>query len=156
MLSTPMAKKKDITLNIVRDLHLYLMVDPKLLKQTLLNLISNAIKFTPKEGEVSLNINYEEKQKEYIFSVHDTGIGISKEDQKKLFHSFTQIENVYQKSETGSGLGLMICKKIIEELHHGRIWIESEPNKGSCFNVSIPTVNPVITSYSVTNAPKEF
>jgi signal transduction histidine kinase/CheY-like chemotaxis protein len=154
-LSTPMALKKNISLKIVLDLHLYLLLDARLFKQVLLNLVSNAIKFTPEDGNISLKISYEEQKKEYIFSICDTGIGISKEDQEKLFQSFVQIENVYQKSDTGTGLGLMLCKKIIEGMHHGRIWVDSEPDKGSCFHVSIPTPNPVINSYSVTNAPDD-
>ncbi|NOR58831.1 MAG: response regulator [Sulfurimonas sp.] len=154
-LSTPMALKKNISLKIVLDLHLYLLLDARLFKQVLLNLVSNAIKFTPEDGNISLKISYEDKKKEYIFSICDTGIGISKENQEKLFQSFVQIENVYQKSDTGTGLGLMLCKKIIEGMHHGRIWVDSEPDKGSCFHVSIPTPNPVINSYSVTNAPDD-
>ncbi|WP_294965740.1 ATP-binding protein [Sulfurimonas sp.] len=154
-LSTPMALKKNISLKVVLDLHLYLLLDARLFKQAILNLISNAIKFTPENGKISLTISYEEKRKEYVFSICDTGIGISKEDQGKLFQSFVQIENVYQKSTSGTGLGLMLCKKIIEGLHKGRIWVDSEPDKGSCFHVSIPTPNPIINSYSVTNAPKD-
>ena len=153
ILMLPMAQKKNITLNTILDLHLYLMVDPKLFKQVMLNLMSNAIKFTPEGGEISLKLSYEEKEKEYKFSLCDNGIGISKENQEKLFQSFVQIENVYQKSEPGSGLGLMLCKKIIEELHHGRIWVESELGKGSCFNITIPTVTSTISTYSVLNAP---
>jgi len=154
-LSMPMVLKKNISLKIVLDLHLYLLLDARLFKQVLLNLVSNAIKFTPEKGKISLKISYEENKKEYIFSICDTGIGISKEDQKKLFQSFVQIENVYQKSDTGTGLGLMLCKKIIEDMHHGRIWVDSEPDKGSCFHVTIPTPNLVINSYSVTNAPDD-
>ncbi|MFT5661307.1 MAG: signal transduction histidine kinase/CheY-like chemotaxis protein [Sulfurimonas sp.] len=155
MLSIPMAQQKNITLNVVLDLHLYLMLDAKLFKQVLLNLISNAIKFTPEHGEVQLNIGYDENEKGYKFSVCDTGVGISQEDQKKLFNSFTQIDNVYQKSASGSGLGLMICKKIIEKLHHGRIWVESELGKGSCFHVMIPTLDPVVNSYCIIKSPKD-
>jgi len=147
--------RPDTPENIVLDLHLYLLLDARLFKQVLLNLVSNAIKFTPEGGEISLNISYEESKKEYIFSICDNGIGISQEDQEKLFQSFVQIENVYQKSDSGSGLGLMLCKKIVENMHHGRIWVDSEPDKGSCFHVSIPTPSPVINSYSVTNAPEE-
>ena len=130
--------RKNISLNIYIDENLYLMIDPELFKKVLLNLISNAIKFTPEDGKIYISANYSKKYNEYLFSICDTGIGISKEDQTKLFHSFVQIENIYQKGESGSGLGLMICKKIIEELHYGRIWVESEPDNGSCFYFTIP------------------
>jgi len=143
-LTMPMAYQKSISLNISIDENFYLMIDPELFKQVLLNLISNAIKFTPEGGQIDLTACYDEKNKEYLFSVCDTGIGISKEDQTKLFHSFIQIENIYQKSVSGSGLGLMICKKIIEELHHGRIWVESEPENGSCFYFTIPATDTKI------------
>jgi signal transduction histidine kinase len=138
VLMKSMADRKNISLNIYIDENLYLMIDPELFKKVLLNLISNAIKFTPEDGKIYISANYSKKYNEYLFSICDTGIGISKEDQTKLFHSFVQIENIYQKGESGSGLGLMICKKIIEELHYGRIWVESEPDNGSCFYFTIP------------------
>ncbi len=153
-LSAPMAQKKKITLDILIDLHIYLMFDAKLFKQVLLNLVSNAIKFTPENGKVTLKINYDEKEKGYKFSVCDNGVGISKSDQKKLFNSFTQIDNIYQKSASGSGLGLMICKNIIEKLHHGRIWVESEENSGSCFHILFPTKNPSTITYVINKVPK--
>jgi len=153
-LTRPLANQKDIQLNLKVDQPMTLVVDPMLLKQVLLNLMSNAIKFTPKGGEVSLHVYYEESSNSYHFSICDTGIGISKEDQLKLFQPFVQIENVYQKSEAGSGLGLMICKKIVEELHRGRIWVESEVGKGSCFHLTIPTIDPPSNSYSLFKAPE--
>jgi signal transduction histidine kinase/CheY-like chemotaxis protein len=154
ILTRPLASQKDIQLDLKVDQSMTLVVDPMLLKQVLLNLISNAIKFTPKGGKVSLGVQYEKDTKSYHFSVCDTGIGISKEDQLKLFQPFVQIENVYQKSEAGSGLGLMICKKIVEELHRGHIWVESEAGKGSCFHVTIPTIDPPSNSYSLFKAPE--
>ncbi|WP_092914232.1 sensor histidine kinase [Hydrogenimonas thermophila] len=141
LLTIHMANRKNISLNISVDENLTLMIDPELFKQVLLNLISNAIKFTPENGKINLTASYNEQYKEYIFSICDTGVGIAKEDQTKLFHSFVQIENIYQKSVAGSGLGLMICKKIIEDLHQGRIWVESKPGNGSCFYFSIPVEN---------------
>lgn len=133
LLTIHMANRKNISLNISVDENLTLMIDPELFKQVLLNLISNAIKFTPENGKINLTASYNEQYKEYIFSICDTGVGITKEDQTKLFHSFVQIENIYQKSVAGSGLGLMNCKKIIEDLHQGRIWVESKLGNGSCF-----------------------
>lgn len=143
-LITPMAAKKNITIKMPRIKSLNLFVDPKLFQQVILNLFSNAIKFS-KEGEtVRLLISYEPERSSYRFEVCDNGVGISKENQAKLFQAFSQVDNIYQKQEKGTGLGLMICKKIIEELHQGEIWVESEEGKGSCFFVRIPT--PVIES----------
>lgn len=143
-LVTPMAAKKHITLTMPRIISLNLLLDPKLFQQVLVNLLSNAIKFSAEGETVSLAITYEAKTSSYRFEVCDHGVGISKQDQEKLFEAFSQVDNVYQKEEKGTGLGLMICKKIVEELHQGRIWVESEINKGSCFYVRLPT--PAIES----------
>ncbi|QER41633.1 response regulator [Thermodesulfobacterium sp. TA1] len=114
-----------------------LYVDPKLIKEVFLNLISNAIKFTPEGGKIWIEIKVSKSKKVYIFSVCDTGIGIKKEDIPKLFNPFTQLDNPFYKSTKGTGLGLAITKKLIE-LHKGEIWVESEYGKGTCFHFSIP------------------
>ncbi|MBN2895390.1 MAG: hypothetical protein JXK05_05815 [Campylobacterales bacterium] len=132
------AQKKQIALSIPSIQSLNLLLDAHLMRQVLVNLLSNAIKFTPEGGSVSLALSYDERDKAYIFSVCDNGIGIAKEEQEKLFKPFSQVENVYHKEQKGTGLGLMICKKIVEELHKGRIWVESDSGKGSCFYVKLP------------------
>jgi signal transduction histidine kinase/DNA-binding response OmpR family regulator len=119
--------------------------DPVRLRQILLNLISNAIKFTD-VGEVVVQINSmgEEKVGEdtkhsnsqsvvgLLFSVRDTGIGISLEGQKKLFQSFTQVDASSTREYGGTGLGLAICKQLVEMMG-GEIGVESEPGKGCTF-----------------------
>lgn len=117
-------------------------VDDRRLRQVMLNLLSNAMKFTPDGGSVSVVVK---RAGDFIeFSVSDTGIGISKEDQKKLFIPFQQLDNIYTKKYEGTGLGLTLCEKIVE-LHGGRIWVESEVGKGSTFKFVIPIkIEPLV------------
>ena len=151
---SPLANEKNIDLHIPKIVSLMLYIDCKLFKQVLLNLLSNAIKFTQKNGKVSLEIDYLQDKKMYEFKVIDNGIGISEESIKKLFKPFSQVENVYQKKHKGTGLGLMISKKIIEDLHKGKIVVESKLNEGSTFSILLPTSSDVLTTSQITNAPK--
>jgi signal transduction histidine kinase len=151
-LVTPMAAKKSIHLTFPNVKSLNLLLDANLIKQVFINLMSNAIKFTPDQGKVILDLQYDAEEKEYRFSVCDNGIGISKENQKSLFQPFSQVENVYQKDQKGTGLGLMISKKIIEELHQGRLWIESEEGEGSCFYITLPIPSMASHTYSINEA----
>lgn len=133
----PLAHKKAITLNYPSFTSHVLFMDPQLIKQVLTNLLSNAIKFTPEGGEVKLNAVFN-ADGEFHFSVCDNGVGIPLASQAKLFEPFSQVDNPFQKSVEGTGLGLAISKKIVEDLHDGRIWVESEEGKGSCFHVTLP------------------
>lgn len=105
------------------------------LKQILYNLISNAIKFTPVGGKVILDIKSDNDR--VVFKVIDTGQGISKENQKKLFTVFGQLDTAYNRRYEGTGLGLAIVKKLVE-IHRGVVWVESEIGKGSTFAFEIP------------------
>jgi PAS domain S-box-containing protein len=105
------------------------------LKQILYNLISNAIKFTPAGGKVTLNIKSDDEN--ILFEVIDTGEGISKEDQNKLFTVFGQLDTANNRRYEGTGLGLAIVKRLVE-MHKGKVWIESEIGKGSTFAFEIP------------------
>lgn len=134
----PLCKNKSIEFKYPKEISLSLYLDRQLISQVLINLLSNAVKFTPNHGKITLEIKYDKNNQEYLFSVCDTGIGIKKEDQKRIFEPFVQSENVFQKSVKGTGLGLALSKKIIEELHEGRIWLESEEGNGSCFYFTIP------------------
>jgi signal transduction histidine kinase len=109
--------------------------DAKLLRQILSNLISNAIKYSPKGGTVSLQLTCEDKK--VIFSCADEGIGIPPEDERKLFDSFSRASNVGMIG--GTGLGLSIVKKCVE-LHSGEIAVESEVGVGTTFTVSLPII----------------
>ena len=123
-----------------------LLIDEERLKQALNNLVSNAIKFTPKGG-IKLEVTYTDKIKDgtsdelidLSIKVIDTGIGISKEFQKKLFDSFTQQDGQNVRNYEGAGLGLTITKRLVE-LMNGSIQVESEINQGTTFTINIPSV----------------
>jgi signal transduction histidine kinase len=152
---TPMAEKKNISVTFPHLHSLILFIDPKLIKQVLLNLLSNAIKFTPEEGEVIVKLGFVSSRHSYRIDVCDNGLGISKENQAKLFQPFAQVDNVYQKEEKGTGLGLMLCKKIVEELHEGKMWVESEEGKGSCFYFSLPASISEPSTFTVEEAGED-
>jgi hypothetical protein len=135
---------------------LNLLLDSDLFKQVLINLLSNAVKFTSIGGVVSFKMSYNKEKHEYIFVIRDSGVGISKESQKLLFKAFSQVENVYQKQQQGTGLGLMISKKIVEELHNGHIWLESEEGVGSSFYVSLPVPSTESHTYIVSETVNEY
>ena len=151
----PLAKKKEISVTYPHVKSLNLLLDPDLFKQVLINLLSNAVKFTPTGGVVSFSMAYNKDKREYLFSICDNGVGISKENQEFLFKAFSQIENVYQKQQQGTGLGLMISKKIVEELHNGRIWLESEEGVGSSFYISLPIPSTESHTYMVSETTSE-
>ena len=106
--------------------------DPVQMGQLLLNLISNAVKFSEKTPRVHLSASRGDK--EWVFSVSDNGIGIPKEHTESIFEIFRR---VHGEAYVGTGIGLATCKKIVER-HGGRIWVESEPGQGSTFYLSIP------------------
>jgi signal transduction histidine kinase len=108
--------------------------DERRLTQVLLNLVGNAIKFTD-SGEVS--IRGSSANGSFDVAVRDTGPGISKTDQAKLFQEFQQADNSITRKKGGTGLGLAISKRIIE-MHGGRIWVESSPGHGSTFTFTLP------------------
>ena len=135
------AKKKGIELIYKPETSLpdALLGDPLRLKQILINLVGNAVKFTD-NGKVELIVKTETENKQKIwlhFKVTDTGIGISKKDQEIIFDEFVQIENISGKKYSGTGLGLAIVKKLVE-MQNGTISVESEPGAGTAISVSIP------------------
>ncbi|HAT8180076.1 TPA: response regulator [Legionella pneumophila] len=139
-LASPNAHKKGIDLIPITDLNVPKTVlgDPLRIKQIISNLVTNAVKFTD-HGYVLIRTKIEqETDKDYtlLFAITDTGIGISPEDQTKLFTAFNQADTSITRRYGGSGLGLVICKKLCEEMH-GRISLTSEINKGSTFSARI-------------------
>jgi len=112
--------------------------DPLRLGQILTNFVNNAVKFT-EQGEIRLNIEQLERTGEKVqlkFSVRDTGIGMTKEQAAKLFQPFTQADMSTTRKHGGTGLGLTICRRLVE-LMGGRIWLESEPGIGSTFHFTV-------------------
>jgi signal transduction histidine kinase len=123
--------KKDIDANIPN-----ITGDKDKLIQVMVNLISNAVKFTPK-GKVTFKVF--NKNDEVVVSITDTGIGIAAEDHDAVFEQFKQVGDTLTDKPKGTGLGLPICKEIVEH-HGGRIWLESQLGKGSTFLVAFPIV----------------
>ena len=135
------AKNSEIKIifNFTNEMDLY-YGDERKLKQIMLNLLSNAIKFTPKGGHITVDIN--RQNNDYRVSVKDTGIGIAKEDQKKIFAEFSQVGTDVTRKAEGTGLGLALTLKFVE-LHGGKIWFESELNKGTTFIFTLPVTKEV-------------
>jgi hypothetical protein len=134
-----LAARKEIVIQISIDSDSgYVRVDKGKIKQVLYNLIGNALKFTDRGGFV--NISAKVNGDLAYISVKDTGIGISKTDQEKLFKPFTQIDSSIARRYEGTGLGLALAKELVV-LHGGQIWVESEPEKGSTFTFTIPVHN---------------
>jgi signal transduction histidine kinase len=125
-----------MTFEIARGLET-MIGDERKIKQVLYNLLGNAVKFTPAGGIIKVEVTLADDKEFLKYSVHDTGIGISTEDQNKLFKPFEQIDSRLTRKYKGTGLGLSLCKQLVE-LHGGRIWVESETGKGSNFIFVIP------------------
>lgn len=131
----PVIQKQQLTLEVKADPAITLMADEVRLNQAFSNLVSNAIKYTPAGGHISLKIFKVEDQ--VLFQVQDTGIGIDPVDQPYIFEKFYRAHNVSQ-NYPGAGLGLAIVKSIVEQ-HQGRIVFETAPGKGTTFTMAIPS-----------------
>ncbi len=128
-------KGLELMYSIPSDIPDTIIGDPGRIRQILVNLVGNAIKFTPK-GEITLSAKLEEETNEEIcihFSIADTGIGIPLEKQEKIFKAFEQADSTTTKDYGGTGLGLSITVRLVEMMK-GRIWVESETGKGSVFH----------------------
>jgi two-component system phosphate regulon sensor histidine kinase PhoR len=123
-----------VTVDCPEDLPLVL-ADPSRLEQVVVNLLHNAIKFTPSGGNIIIDAHMASDA--VIFSVHDTGIGIAEDDLPRIFERFFKADRA--RSGGGTGLGLAISRHLVEA-HGGKIWVESIEGKGSTFSFSIPLV----------------
>ena len=133
MVATKAAEKGlDLTYAIDERIAPTILGDSVRLRQVLANLLSNAVKFTEK-GSIAIHVQPGENADEIHFSVIDTGIGISSDDMKKLFLSFSQVDASTSRKYGGTGLGLAISKRLVE-LMGGRIWVQSKLGEGSTFN----------------------
>ena len=135
-----MSKKNfELVVDIDPDVPMKLVSDPMRLRQVLINLTSNALKFT-KHGEIIIGVEpyfLEKSHAELLFYVRDTGIGIAPEHLDNLFDSFTQVNVPVNREYGGTGLGLAICRQIVGMMG-GSIWVESVPGKGSTFYFKVP------------------
>ncbi|WP_434684448.1 hybrid sensor histidine kinase/response regulator [Pseudanabaena minima] len=135
-------KSIQIEVNIAESLP-YLMIDERRMFQVLVNLLQNAVKFTPKDGLINLVVKHNvdcilpEQTTTTQISVIDTGIGIEPQEIAKLFQPFNQLDKSYKRQNNGMGLGLAFVKRIVE-LHGGKVEVHSKLGEGSCFTVSLP------------------
>jgi signal transduction histidine kinase len=131
------AIKKDIqvTVNIKKSLSIF--ADKNMIDSVLRNLISNAIKFTHRQGKIKITAS--QIDMELHVSITDNGVGMSSEKQKTIFEIEKHTNTIGTDNEQGSGLGLILCKDFIDR-HNGRIWVESSPGKGSSFTFSLPEI----------------
>jgi two-component system, OmpR family, phosphate regulon sensor histidine kinase PhoR len=113
------------------------LADPPRIEQVISNLLHNAIKFTPGQGEVVLRAYPGEEGDEVIIEVRDTGIGISAADIPRIFERFYKSDRARTRGQSGTGLGLAIARHLVEA-HNGRIWVHSKEGKGSTFYFSLP------------------
>jgi signal transduction histidine kinase len=131
----PNANAKNITINYSATDEINVFADIDMIKTVLRNLVSNAIKFTNSGG--SINIDAKQNSENVIISVYDNGIGVPPENLTKLFDISEVITTTGTAKETGTGLGLLLCKEFVEK-HGGKIWVESEVGKGSDFKFNLP------------------
>jgi two-component system phosphate regulon sensor histidine kinase PhoR len=117
------------------------LADPERIHQIVTNLLHNAIKFTPDGGKITLQAHKDEAENAVVISVHDTGIGIPKEDEGRIFERFYKSDRARTRSRGGTGLGLAISRHIVQ-VHNGRIWVKSKEHKGSSFYFTLPMATP--------------
>ncbi|MCU0850792.1 MAG: HAMP domain-containing histidine kinase [Candidatus Thermoplasmatota archaeon] len=132
---TGFAKEKNISLASLPNQLPIIEIDPDRISQVLRNLVHNAIKFSPQNSTIEINAVLQNDH--ILFSVKDQGVGLSTEDQIRVFEPFYQVEGSLSRNYGGTGLGLTICRGIIEA-QKGKIWVESKLNVGSTFYFTIP------------------
>jgi PAS domain S-box-containing protein len=126
----------------------WILVDERRMRQVLINLLNNAVKFTPSGGQVKLSVSIDAAG--WCLAVSDTGIGIDRADLAKLFQPFVQIDSSLNRKYQGTGLGLVLVKQIVE-LHGGTVTISSQVGKGSCFSVLLPQTCGQFESNQIAN-----
>ena len=133
---TPLVQQNKLKVTFDYDQTLPIMIlDPKLTRIIFQNLLSNAAKYTPEGGKIKLTVG--KKGRNVLIEVSDTGYGIPKEQQDRIFGKLFRADNVREKDTNGTGLGLYILKSIVEN-SKGKVWFTSEENKGTIFSVTLP------------------
>ncbi len=133
--SRPLADNKNIAFDVTLDLKIYVNADRDCLQEILINLVNNAIKYSPQKSTIKIEAK-EAVSNRAIISVKDQGLGIAKDQQTIIFEKFQRIKTENIAKEKGLGLGLYIVKKLVE-LQGGKIWMESEIGRGSVFSFSL-------------------
>jgi len=144
----PILKPRRQSLNIRIEKNLPLVhADKAKLRQVFFNLLSNSSRFTPEGGKIE--IQAVKNGTHCRVSVADNGIGIKKENQKRIFEPFCQLDNTPTRGgSSGTGLGLVVVKQIVEK-HGGRVWVESEYEEGSRFSFTLPISSKEVNSHAV-------
>ncbi len=133
----PLFKDKNHSFDFKKEKVPVLKVDERILGQIFKNLLTNAIKYTPRGGRIEISSSFDRKKQEALFSVIDNGMGIPEAEQSKVFQRFFRASNAAKSDNEGTGLGLYIVKKFVDMLG-GKIWFESEEGKGSAFYLTLP------------------
>jgi len=138
LLQPAAAHKRMELVTDLSPLYLGVLADRDTLLQAAINLVSNALKYTPEGGRVTVRSRlYDES---VVFEVQDTGVGLTPEDKQKVFEKFYRVKKDQQMA-AGTGLGLPLVKHIVEDVHGGRIEVDSEPGQGSTFRIILPGMN---------------
>jgi len=129
-------------LSLIRDLPTHSPTfsgDEEKLRRTLVNLLGNAVRFTPRGGTITASVQLDHDEKIASFAISDTGEGIPREAFARIFEKFGQVDTGRSTQKLSTGLGLTFCRMAVEA-HGGRIWVESELGRGSCFSFTIPVL----------------
>jgi signal transduction histidine kinase len=138
-LLTPQLKERDLNLKINLPENLgNVYIDRNHVERVFINLVGNALKFTPAKGTITIAAQPKVENGMITFSVADTGIGIPEDDLAKLFEEFYRVDNEINQSVKGTGLGLSLVKQITEA-HGGRVWVTSKVGEGTVFHFTLPT-----------------
>jgi len=133
----PLADKKSISLSFIAGQRVQIKMDTEKIQQALINIIHNAIKYTPNGGQVKVRLYSDGKF--IVIKIRDNGMGIPKESLSYIFERFYRVDKARSRNTGGTGLGLAIAKQVVN-LHQGDITVESEVGKGSIFYVRIPNI----------------
>lgn len=134
----PVAAEKDIQVTTATaPVDLSVEGDSTMLHEVVLNLATNAIKYTPDGGRVMISVDTDSLERSVLVAVTDTGLGIPVESRERVFEKFFRVPS-YERMAQGTGLGLNLCRNIVESVHQGRIGVDSTMGEGSRFWFSIP------------------
>ena len=127
---------KKLIYRVSKSVPPFIVGDQMRLKQVMINLINNALKFTNQNGFVKINATYLKRDSRILVKIQDTGIGISKSDQQRLFKKFGKLKDACKMNNRGVGLGLIICQHLCWR-HGGKIWLSSRELEGSVFSFTM-------------------
>ena len=129
-----------LVLNVMLE-PLVCKVDPRRIEQVFSNLINNAIKYSPMGGPIIITLDADKERRNALFTIQDRGIGIPESQRGRIFSRFMRADNTHMYDIKGTGLGLYLCRELVER-HEGRVWFDSIEGKGSTFFVSLPLYEP--------------